>query len=53
MQVMLYRGSEIVAQGVVEDLATGQAAARIVTTKGASEAVDTTTKVQFVKKLLT
>jgi hypothetical protein len=47
MQVLVYTGTQTVARGVVEDLATGKATARIVQTSGASVQIEQGARVQF------
>jgi hypothetical protein len=47
-QALIYAGSEVVAEAVVEDLAAGQAVTRITRAKAASVQVDANAAVQFV-----
>lgn len=49
MQVLMYTGNQVVARGVVEDLAAGQAATRVTQTSGASVNLDQNAVVQFAE----
>lgn len=47
MHVLMYSGSQVVARGVVENLASGQATARVLTTTSSQLTLDVNSKVHF------